>query len=101
MIRKRPDKLMLKYAFPASLMLTVATWLLAGILGGGLWWLFGWFLALSIFVFALSSGGQRDSLARNRGRDVSRVTGFGELGRARGFESVEGAAGHSPTIAGL
>ena len=101
MLRKRLDKLRLKYAFLASLVLAAATWLLAGILGGGLWWLFGWFLALSIFVLALASGGQRDSSARNLGRDVSRATGSGELGSARGFECVEGAAGHSPTMAGL
>lgn len=53
MLRKRLDKLRLKYAFLASLVLAAATWLLAGILGGGLWWLFGWFLALGIFVLAL------------------------------------------------
>ena len=61
MLRKRPDKLRLKYAFLASLVLAAATWLLAGILGGGLWWLFGWFLALGIFVLALASEGHRDS----------------------------------------
>ena len=61
MLRKRLDKLRLKYAFLASLVLAAATWLLAGILGGGLWWLFGWFLALDIFVLALASGGHRDS----------------------------------------
>jgi hypothetical protein len=61
MLRKRLDKLGLKYAFLASLVLAAATWLLAGILGGGLWWLFGWFLALGIFVVALASGGHRDS----------------------------------------
>ena len=60
MLRKRLDKLKLKYAFLASLVLTAATWLLAGILGGGLWWLFGWFMALSIFMLALASGGQSD-----------------------------------------
>jgi uncharacterized Ntn-hydrolase superfamily protein len=49
MLRKRLDKLRLKYVFLASLVLAAATWLLAGILGGGLWWLFGWFLALGIF----------------------------------------------------
>ena len=102
MLRKRLDKLRLKYAFLASLVLAAATWLLAGILGGGLWWLFGWFLALGIFVLALAPGGHRDSwTARSLGRDVSRVTGSGELGRARGFECVEGPAGHSPTIDGL
>ena len=61
MLQKRLDKLRLKYAFLASLVLAAATWLLAGILGGGLWWLFGWFLALGIFVLALASGGYRDS----------------------------------------
>jgi len=61
MLRKRLDKLRLKYVFLASLVLAAATWLLAGILGGGLAWLFGWFLALSIFVLALASGGHRDS----------------------------------------
>ena len=102
MLRKCPDKLRLKYAFLASLVLAAATWLLAGILGGGLWWRFGWFLAQGIFVLALASGGHRDSsTARNLGRDVSRVAGSGELGRAHGFECVEGPAGHSPTIDGL
>ena len=61
MLRKRPDKLRLRYAFLASLVLAAAMWLLAGILGGGLWWLFGWFLALGIFVLALASGGYRES----------------------------------------
>ncbi len=60
MLRKRLDKLRLKYAFLASLVLATAMWLLAGILGGGLW-LFGWFLAQGIFVLALASGGYRDS----------------------------------------
>src|SRR5258708_4143736 len=101
MLQKRLDKLRLKYTFLASLVLTAATWLLAGILGGGLWWLFGWFLALSIFMLALASVGQRDSSARNLGRDVSRITGSGELGHARSFECVEGPVGHSPTLDGL
>jgi hypothetical protein len=61
MLRNRLDKLRLKYVFLASLVLAAATWLLAGILGGGLGWLFGWFLALGIFVLALASGGHRDS----------------------------------------
>jgi len=61
MLRKRLDKLRLKYAVLASLVLAAAMWLLAGILGGGLWWLFGWFLALGIFGLALASGGHRDS----------------------------------------
>jgi hypothetical protein len=61
MLRKRLDKLRLKYAFLASLVLAAATWLLAGILDGGLWWLFGWFLALGIFVLALASVGYRDN----------------------------------------
>jgi hypothetical protein len=75
MLRKRLDKLRLKYVFLASLVLAAATWLLAGILGGGLWWLFGWFLALGIFVLALAPGGHRDSwTARSLGRDVSSPT---------------------------
>jgi hypothetical protein len=61
MLRKHLDKLRLKYAFLASLVLAAATWLFAGILGGGLWWLFGWFMALGIFVLALASGGYRDN----------------------------------------
>jgi hypothetical protein len=61
MLQKRLDKLRLKYTFLASLVLAAAMWLLAGILGGGLWWLFGWFLAQGIFVLALASGGYRDS----------------------------------------
>ena len=54
MLRKRLDKLRLKYAVLASLVLAAAMWLLAGILGGGLWWLLGWFLAQGVFVLALA-----------------------------------------------
>jgi len=61
MLRKRLDKLRLKYAFLASLVLAIAMWLLAGILGGGLWWLFCWFLAQGLFVLSLASAGYRDS----------------------------------------
>lgn len=61
MLRHRLNKLRVKYAFLVSLMLAAATWLLAGILGGGFWWLLGWLLAQGVFVLVLAIGRSADS----------------------------------------
>jgi hypothetical protein len=60
MLRERLDKLRLEYAPPVSVLLAAATWLVAGILGGGFWWLYGWFLALGVFVLVRAIGGHKE-----------------------------------------
>jgi fatty acid desaturase len=60
MLRKRLDKLRLTYAPPVSVLSAAATWLVAGILGGGFWWLYGWFLALGVFVLVRAIGGHKE-----------------------------------------
>jgi hypothetical protein len=60
MRQERLDKLRLAYASLVGVLLAAATWLVTGLLGGGIWWFFGWFLALGVFVLFRAIGRHKE-----------------------------------------